>query len=163
MPGKSVEWLPQNLLDRMQSDLIAQGEVTRKQLAERLMEDAAPLAAYSIIELATSPEVDEGVRLRAAQDVLDRANGRAKTSLQINTTPQNPVIQLLEGVVVERPTGPGSRSMEHDAAPPYHPQAQGATVIDQEPAPQPPNSTTWQQPDDHGPFSPPYEPENPDR
>lgn len=120
---KELHWLPQAALDRMHSDLQLHGDLTRAQLAERIIEDAAPLAAYTIVEMATGAE-DENTRLRAAQDVLDRANGKAKTSIQLNTTEQNPVLRILEGVVVQPPaTSEQTATTETPAA----------TVIEQDP------------------------------
>lgn len=103
MPGKELDWLPQAALDRMHADLQRHSELTREALAERVLADAAPLAAYRIVELATDPDVDESVGLRAAQYVMDRANGRPKAQVLLNTTPDNPVMKILDGVVVERP------------------------------------------------------------
>jgi len=85
----------------MQSDLQAYGEITRAQLSERILEDAAPLASYTVVELLQ--DEDSAIRLRAAQYLLDRANGKPKTSIHLNQTPTNPVMQILDGVVVERP------------------------------------------------------------
>ncbi len=127
---RELPFLPEKALDRMYSDLQAHGDITRKALAERIIEDAAPLAAYTIVDLAVNAE-DENTRLRAASDLLDRANGKAKTSLQLNVTEENPVMRILDGVVVERPT-----------TNPNYPQTpvDGGMVIDQDPATDPQDS-----------------------
>ena len=128
MPGREVSWLPEHALNRMQADLIAHAELTRAQLAERVIEDAAPIAAYSIVDLAASSE-DERVRLSAAQYVLDRTNGKPKTTLTVSANPQDPILKLIEGVVVERGTQvPPDTYMDY---------TQAATVIDQDAGGQP--------------------------
>lgn len=99
---RPMKWVPQSQLDRMQTDLMQYEGITKAQLAERLLEEAAPIATYSIVDTAANSE-DEGLRLRAAQYILDRVNGKARTSIHLDTTPQNPVIQLLDGVVLSRP------------------------------------------------------------
>jgi hypothetical protein len=111
-----VSWLPREALDRMQSDLQLHGEITRAALAERIIADAAPLASYRVVEIATTSE-DEAIALKASQYILDRELGKPKTSMQLNVTESNPVLQVLEGVVVDRP----------------QPTPTDATVIDQEP------------------------------
>jgi hypothetical protein len=119
---REVSWLPETALNRMQADLIAHNDLTRAQLADRVIEDAAPLAAYSIVDMATNSE-DEGVRLRAAQYVLDRANGKPKTTLTVNSNPQDPILKLIDGVIVER----GVAAVPDT----YADYTQTATVIDQ--------------------------------
>lgn len=144
---KELPWLPQTALDRMQSDLMEAGDITRAALSERIIADAAPLAAYSVVELATNAE-DEGTRLRAAQYVLDRANGKPKTSVNLNVNQDNPVLRILDGVVVER----GAAKRDLGPYPEdYYTDDPPATVIDQEPSQGPARS----------PFSPDYEDENP--
>jgi len=144
--SRDIEWVPKSALDRMQSDLILQGEVTRAALAEKIIADASPLAAYSVVDLAANSE-DEAVRLKAAAYILDRANGKAKTTTTLNLTQDNPVLKIMEGVVVERgnpepgtphspdslnPTSSASNpSQPDDFRSPYPPS--GPTVIDQAP------------------------------
>ncbi len=137
---RELPFLPEKALDRMYSDLQAHGDITRKALAERIIEDAAPLAAYTIVDLAVNAE-DENTRLRAASDLLDRANGKAKTSLQLNVTEENPVMRILDGVVVERPTA-NHTGPEAPADNPNYPQTpvDGGMVIDQDPATDPQDS-----------------------
>jgi hypothetical protein len=101
MPGMEVSWLPRDALNRMHADLERHRDLTRAQLADRIIEDAAPLAAYSIVELATDLDVDDGVRLRAAQYVLDRTSGKPRQTTTVNVNPDNPVLKLLDGVVIE--------------------------------------------------------------
>jgi HEAT repeat protein len=91
----------------MQTDLMAHGDITRQALAERIIEDNAPLAAYAIVDMVTHSD-DESIRFQAAKYLLDRANGKPKTSMQLNVTESNPVMQVLEGVVVQRPTMPAN-------------------------------------------------------
>lgn len=148
MAGREISWLPQTALDRMHADLILNEEMTRSQLAERTIQDAAPLAAYSIVDLAVSSE-DENIRLKAAMYVLDRELGKPKATTNLNVNADNPVLRLIEGVVVPRgvDTSTGPNSDYQDDTSPY---PSSTTVIDQEPA--------------SGPFSPPYssnEQENP--
>jgi len=99
---REIAWLPQSALDRMHSDLQAAGDITRAQLAERIVDDAAPLAAYELVSLMTTSE-DDNIRLNAAKYLLDRVNGKPKTSTTLNLTQENPVLQILDNVVVERP------------------------------------------------------------
>lgn len=135
MPHEA-SWLPVAALERMEADLIAHNELTRSQLAQRVIQDASPLAAYRIIEIATSSE-DEAIALKAAMYVVDRELGKPNTRIQLDTTPQNPVLQLIEGVVVQRGV-PVSNYEEHpsytpaqdESTPGHYP---SATVIDQEP------------------------------
>jgi hypothetical protein len=123
----------------MQSDLILDADLTRAQLAERTIQDAAPLASYSIVDLAVNSE-DEAIRLKAAMYVLDRELGKPKTTTQLNLTQTNPVLNLIEGVIVQRGTNDNSDS-DSDPTSPY---PQSTTVIDQAPA--------------SGPFSPRHNP-----
>lgn len=146
MAGREISWLPQTALDRMQSDLILNEEMTRSQLAERTIQDAAPLAAYSIVDLAVSSE-DENIRLKAAMYVLDRELGKPKATTNLNVNADNPVLRLIEGVVVPRGVDTSTGPDTSGSPSPY---PSSTTVIDQEPA--------------SGPFSPPYssnEQENP--
>jgi hypothetical protein len=99
---KPVPWMPKEDLDRMQRSLEHNADITRAALAERIVEDAAPAAAYAIVEIIQNSE-DDNVKLSAAKYILDRANGKPKTSMQLNVSETNPVLQILDGVVVDRP------------------------------------------------------------
>jgi len=109
---REIAWLPQEALDRMHSDLQAAGDITRAQLAERIVDDAAPLAAYELVSLMSHSE-DDNIRLNAAKYLLDRVNGKPKTSTTLNVTQDNPVLQILDGVVVERPIPPTPPRYSH--------------------------------------------------
>lgn len=120
MPQDEVSWLPRAAIDRMQSDLQLHGEITRAALAERIIADAAPLASYRVVEIATTSE-DEGLALKASQYILDRELGKPKTSMSLNVTESNPVLQVLEGVVVERPQPGGVVDSVIDQPTPFSP------------------------------------------
>lgn len=134
----------------MQSDLILQGDVSRAQLAEKILSDAAPLAAYSLVDLATNSE-DENIRMRSSIYVLDRELGKPKTTTTLNLTQENPVLQLIEGVIVPRGTGAQGQDNPGGTDEYQEDSDQPATVIDQEPTPR------------TSPFAPPFtDQENPD-
>lgn len=153
---KEVAWLPQAALDRMHAELIHDADVTRGQLAERIIQDAAPLAAYSVVDLAVNAE-DDAVRLNAARYVLDRELGKPKTTTNLNVQADNPILKIIDGVMVERGFGAQNpvsvaNDPEDDGTEEYHQESpyQTGTVIDQVPY-----STTGEK------FAPPYNPEDP--
>lgn len=162
MPGREISWLPQEQLDRMQADLIAAGDVTRAVLAEQIIENAAPVAAYRVVDIAANSE-DDNTALKAAQYILDRANGKPKTTTNLNLTQDNPVAKILEGVVLERgiPSTPDEYAEHHasghghaaHSSPDTYPGAIEATVIDQGPfaLPVPDDSTSGSPPEDENP------------
>jgi hypothetical protein len=121
----------------MQTDLIINAELTRAQLSEKIIEDAAPIASYTVVDLAANAE-DERVKLRAAEYILDRTNGKPRTTSTLNITPTNPVLAFLDGVVVERGVAEENRAPAQQYNSPYR--DPGPKVIDQEP---------------QGPFAPP--------
>lgn len=149
---ENPSWLPQKALDRMQMDLIVNADLTRAQLSEKIIEDAAPIASYTVVDMAANAE-DERVRLRAAEYILDRTNGKPRTTSTLNITPTNPVLEFMQGVVVERPAARNVHplaSEDERYQSPYPPQS--PKVIDQEP-----NSATGPTGPafDQGPFAPP--------
>lgn len=98
---REVEWLPQEAITRMQEALADHTELTRAQLSDHILEQCAPMAAHSVVDLAIGAE-DESVRLNAAKYVLDRSLGKPQTRVYVDTSPDNPVSTILEGVVVDR-------------------------------------------------------------
>lgn len=134
MPGRELSWLPQSMLDRMQTDLIAHEGLTRAALAEKIAADAAPLAAYTLVELATTSE-DENIRMRSSMYLLDRELGKPKTSIQLDRSAENPVLKFLDGVVVERPVAPDYAADDAYGPDPdtYEDQPPRPVVIDQAP------------------------------
>jgi hypothetical protein len=95
-----LPWLPADRVQRMRAELAQYGEATRSELTERIIEDAAPLAAYTVAKLMTDETVEPRIRLDAAKYFIDRQLGKANTRVLVDTTPDNPVNRILDGAVI---------------------------------------------------------------
>jgi hypothetical protein len=67
----------------------------RRRAADRIM-NAADLAIQKIIEFVDDPEVPYGVRLKAAQDLADRAGLQAAQVHQIIPADANPITEMYQ-------------------------------------------------------------------
>ena len=73
---EAVDWDALNRLkDGAEMEKGFHPELTSEELAEKILTDAAPIAAQAVVKLATM-DPNSGVRLRASQYILDRAIGK---------------------------------------------------------------------------------------
>jgi hypothetical protein len=78
-------------------------EKTNVQLAEQILQDAAPAAAQSIVRIALTDPVSR-LRLTASQFVLDRVIGKSGQT----PTENDPWAGVFDAVMVERARGQAS-------------------------------------------------------
>lgn len=74
------------------------GSESPAELANKILEDAAPAAAQGIVSLATSRNVNERVRLTASQYIIDRVCGKSGDS---GTTGKDPWSDIFAAVTRE--------------------------------------------------------------
>lgn len=76
------DWIPDEDLEAVNLERALKPTLTPAELANEILNEAAPQAAMTIVRLATSPQVNERVRLSAAQYVIDRATKSSEGSEQ---------------------------------------------------------------------------------
>jgi hypothetical protein len=73
---EEVDWAAlKRLNDGVEMDKRLNQDLSAEDLAEKILTDAAPVAAHSIVKIATM-DPSSAVRLRASQYILDRAIGK---------------------------------------------------------------------------------------
>src|SRR3954464_8872711 len=70
------DWVSQDAIDALGLERSVHLGETQVQLAERLLIESAPMAAQTIIHLATNPGTNDRVRLSAATYIMDRTAGK---------------------------------------------------------------------------------------
>lgn len=97
-----MDWVPENVVQDMLLEAQMYPERSRTDMAVRVLEDNAPVAARSIVHLALYAE-NERIRLDAAKFVIEYAAGRAtaKPTLMSEDV-ASPLLELRDAVVVDR-------------------------------------------------------------
>jgi hypothetical protein len=70
------DWVSDDDIEALGLEKAVHGDESMTALAERMLVEAAPMAARTIVHLATNPGTNDRVRLTAAQYIMDRTCGK---------------------------------------------------------------------------------------
>ncbi len=90
----------------------------RRKAAERIA-NASDIAVLQILALMQAPDTPSAVKLAAAKDLLDRADVKGKTTVELEVKPWE---EVLAGIVADVPDGTPMREF-------HHPEAENAPVL----------------------------------
>ena len=106
--GPPVKWVPAEFHKACIRELMSRGKV--------MYQENYLLAIQAMTSIATDPRVDEGQRIRAAQFVIERIEGKVPERLEVSAS--EPWQDLLVGILADVPTGEGAPAMRAFEPPP---------------------------------------------